>query len=627
MLQTLDFNSPSMWDQKRPSSKDIQAAITAVETAPDVEEVREVVDLSRSWKHTPAFEMAMRTSNASWDRRATSMDIMAKIRAVEMLEAKEEEEEEEVHQDVATNIEEISTTPRIGTCAPSGMRQRQLHQETKVAQDVLEIINERQGGGDITTSLTSFDIKRKASKGGGSEDDEISELSEPTFSENNPFNKGRGIPQALNVLQSTDDFVDMSPMVSSVLLSPSGGFRKKLLVADNVTTLPAFPPDAYVVDKTEAVVSINMHEETADDTIIEETEEQKQRREKAEARVKKMEAITARRSAGIVDEDETSMSGISKRHRLRRKKKMQLPQCQEEVSIKSDDRSVHPSDDRSTVTPTPVKIDTEEEKQRKIRAEARAKKLEEMSSMRNSGYVNDDESAITGISKRHRIRRKKSALAAITPEERERAEWKNSVYASVMNAEQVQWRTSIYAHVIHAETTRTKNITAKLELEEKTLAEHRRLENKKRLDKMARKFASRAEQFHKIRQEGREDDDTSVVSGASRLKRRRTRKSIVPPHQEAPLPEESLSSTIGSLEVRLQQIKERSNDAPCVVNEQVAIDEVPSEPIVLTVEDIMEDKPIIVQEAMEQEIQAEEGDKTVKKKRNRKKKKPTKTND
>jgi hypothetical protein len=118
-----------------------------------------------------------------------------------------------------------------------------------------------------------------------------------------------------------------------------------------------------------------------------------------------------------------------------------------------------------------------------------------------------------------------------------------------------------------------------------------------------------------------------VVSGASRLKRRRTRKSIVPPHQEAPLPEESLSSTIGSLEVRLQQIKERSNDSPCVVNEQVAIDEVPSEPIVLTVEDIMEDKPIIVQEAMEQEIQAEEGDKTVKKKRNRKKKKPTKTND
>ena len=41
----------------------------------------------------------------------------------------------------------------------------------------------------------------------------------------------------------------------------------------------------------------------------------------------------------------------------------------------------------------------------------------------------------------------------------------------------------------------------------------------------------------------------------------------------------------------------------------------------------MEDKPMIAQEAMEQENQAEEGDKTVKKKRNRKKKKPTKTND
>ena len=621
MFQSLDFNSPLMWDQKRPSSKDIQAAITAVETAPDEEEVREVVDLSRSWKHTPAFEMAMRTSNASWDRRATSMDIMAKIRAVEMLEAKEEEE---VHQAVATNNEETST-PRIGTRASSGVRHRQLHQEVKSAQDVLEIIGERQGGGDIITSPTSFDIKRKASKGGGgSEDDEISELSEPTFNEHNPFNKCRGIPQALNVLQSTDDFVDMSPMVSSVGLSPSGVIRKKLLVADNLTTFPAFPPDTNVdSDKTDAV-SISMTEEIFHDTVIEETEEQKQRREKAEARVKKMEAITARRSAGIIDEDESSFSGISKRHRLRRKKKMQLPQCQEEVSIKSDDLSVHPSDDRSTVTP--VKIDTEEEKQRKIRAEARAKKLEEMSSMRNSGYVNDDESAITGISKRHRIRRKKSALAAITPEERERTEWKNGVYASVMNAEQVQWQTSIYTHVLHAETTRTKNIAAKLELDEKTLAEHRRLENKKRLDKMARKFACRAEQFHKIRQEGREDDDTSVVSGTSRLKRRRNRKSIVPQNQEAPLAEEThVSSTtaqqLDSLEISLQQIKERSNDAPCVVDA-----EVPLEPIALTVEDRMEESDKQVQEAMEQEI--DDTDVTAKKKRNRKKKKKvTKTNE
>ena len=632
MFQSLDFNSPSMWDQKRPSSKDIQAAITAVETAPEEEEVREVVDLSRSWKHTPAFEMAMRTSNASWDRRATSMDIMAKIRAVEMLEAKEEEEEEEeeVHQAVATNNEETST-PRIGTRASSGVRRRQLHQEVKSAQDVLEIIDERQGGGDIITSPTSFDIKRKASKGGGgSEDDEISELSEPTFNEHNPFNKGRGIPLALNVLQSTDDFVDMSPIVSSVGLSPSGVIRKKLLVADNLTTLPAFPPDTNVDSGKTDAVCISMTEEMAHDTVIEETEEQKQRREKAEARVKKMDAITARRSAGIIDEDESSFSGISKRHRLRRKKRMQLPQCQEEVSIKSDDRSVHPSDDRSTVTP--VKIDTEEEKQRKLRADARAKKLEEMSSMRNSGYVNDDESAITGISKRHRIRRKKSALAAITPEERERAEWKNGVYTSVMNAEQVQWQTSIYTHVLHAETTRTKNIAAKLELEEKTLAEHRRLENKKRLDKMARKFASRAEQFHKIRQEGREDDDISVVSGTSRLKRRRNRKSIVPQNQEAPLAEETHGSSttaqqLENLEVRLQQIKESSNDAPCVVDEPCVVDaEVPSEPIALTLEDRMDESDKQVQEAMEQEI--DDTDVTVKKKRNRKKKKKiTKTNE
>lgn len=166
-----------------------------------------------------------------------------------------------------------------------------------------------------------------------------------------------------------------------------------------------------------------------------------------------------------------------------------------------------------------------------------------MSSMRNSGYVDDDETIVTGISKRHRIRRKKSALAAITPDERERNEWTKSVYASVMSSEQVKWQTSIYAHVLNSETTHTKNMEAKRKLEEQSLAEQRRLENKKRLDKMAKKFAARAEQFHKIRQEGG-DDDESLVSGTSRLKRRRNRKSISRPSLVTSLLEESAGGVV-----------------------------------------------------------------------------------
>ena len=167
-----------------------------------------------------------------------------------------------------------------------------------------------------------------------------------------------------------------------------------------------------------------------------------------------------------------------------------------------------------------------------------------MSSKRNSSIA-DDDTAVSGISRRHRIRRKKSALAANVPtlEERERNEWMKSVYTSVLNAEQVKWRTSIYTCVLNAETTLAKNLEAKRELDEQNLALQRRIENKKRLDKMAKKFAARAEQFHKIRREGGADDDSSVVSAASRVKRRRNRKSIIRHGPAAPLMEETAGDT------------------------------------------------------------------------------------
>ncbi|KAL3797618.1 hypothetical protein ACHAW5_008484 [Stephanodiscus triporus] len=516
MNPCFDFMSPSMWSQ-RPCANDIQAAIIAVENAPDEvdrEGGRKAVDLSPGWLHSPAFEMALRNSNASWDRRPTSRDVMAKIRAVERMEAKQEEERSS------------------GAAARQGPRAFGLRQQQQT-------------------------------------DDEISELSEPTCpSLDQNALKGRTIPQALFVPQSnSNDFAAMSPMVSSVVLSPpNANNRKELLMRMSERgelLLPSTSNDSYGAKQEEAVSikvgeeiaedalveeteeqnqrpekleagSINVGEETAKVAVAEETEEQKQRREKAEARVKKMEAIAARRNAGI-DEDESSISGISKLHRMRRKKKIPLPSIsQEEGSVKSDAPSSQKSDDNSNVTS--IKVETEEEKQRKKRAEARAKKLEAMSSMRNSGHM-DDDTAVSGISRRHRIRRKKSALAAITPEERERNDWKKSVYASVMNAERLKWQTSIYTHVINAETTRAKNVEAKRELDKQILASHRILENKKRLDKMAKKFAARAEQFHKIRREGGVDDDGSVVSAASRVKRRRNRKSTMRQSLVAPLEE------------------------------------------------------------------------------------------
>ena len=168
------------------------------------------------------------------------------------------------------------------------------------------------------------------------------------------------------------------------------------------------------------------------------------------------------------------------------------------------------------------KEETEEEKARKKKAEERAKKFEAMNARRRKGKGDDDGTAVSGISRRHRIRRKRSALAAITPEEKERDDWKKGVFASVINVEQEKWKKSIYAHVINAEETRVANIKAQEDLEELNAAAKRRVENQKRLDAKARKFAARAEKFHKLRRDG--DDGSAVNSASTRMRRRRTRK-------------------------------------------------------------------------------------------------------
>jgi len=551
-------NSTSSWAQ-RPSARDIQAAMTELENAPDEEEEELVAPPS------PAYEMALRSSNSSWDRRPSSKDVMDKIRAVELLEAKEKEEKKAF----ANECTPRRVGGRSSPLRSSGMRQQ--------ITDPLAIIDESKDA--IINSSPSFEFKRKSSKsaGGGdnASDDEISELSEPTIHsiEHTALLKGRSIPQALFIKQSNNNTSVMSPMLA---LTPTE--RKKCL-----------PP---LSSEQEGRLKVPPLEEESgakpDDTdtkeedvapVVEETEEQKQRRLKAEARAKKMEAITARRNAGE-DDDASAVSGISKRHRMRRKKKVQMAATQEEESVDAASASQKSDDKSSAGTPTRIKVETEEDKLRKKRAEARAKKMEAMAARRNAGKdMDDDNTAVSGISRRHRIRRKKSALAAITPEERERNDWKKNVYTSVLKSEQVQWQTSIYAHVLAAETTRSKNTEERKELEEQNAAAHRRIESKKRLEKRAKKFAAKADRFHQIRRDGADDDESSVVSSASRMRRRRTRKSIAVKKSivECPVEESTVEETSPKKATPIEEPPKESSAAVVPEPETPQIEETSSQ--------------------------------------------------
>jgi len=522
------------------------ATISAVENAPDTEnEIHDgEVDSSSAWMHSPAFETALQNSNASWDRRPNSKDVIARIRAVEQFEeAKQQQDEQE--EAVGSSRQEF-----LRRGVPQAPQQSRSSLNLQQGEDSLAIIDE---GQNIDPS-SSFEFRRKASRTGDNiADDEISELSEPSYitAESNALYKGRSIPQALEI----------SPMGGSMVsaLSPMMA-RRKVTMKDKTENLdlPPMKPDvdqekALEVPKGDAAGGLNVsiksdaasgkNEEPA--VVKVETEEERKRRERAEARAKKMEAIAARRNTGKDnDDDESIVSGMSKRHRMRRKKKTSinaaiLPE-ESGTSVKSLD---------TTSETTPVKVETEEERQRKKRAEARAKKLDAMAACRNAGE--DDGSTVTGISRRHRVRRKKSMLAAINPEDQERNEWKSGIFASVLGAEQVQWKRSVYGHVLNAEATRIRNLKEQRKLEEQNAAARRRLENQRRLDQKAKKFAARAERFHKMRRDGNGGDDDdgsvagSVVSSASKHRRRRRgRKSMASTRNgslaHAPVGEEEL---------------------------------------------------------------------------------------
>ncbi|KAL9190063.1 hypothetical protein ACHAXT_007274 [Thalassiosira profunda] len=485
---------------QRPSVKDIQAQITAVENEP---EEPEEVDLAPAWMHSPAFEMALRHSNASWDCRPSSRDITARIKAVEQYEQRKEEQR-----------------------PPRGRSLRQAP------------------GDDL---------------------DDVSELSEPTYVSKEDAFGGRTVPRSLFVPQTNG--VELSPMVTGAsALSPPEGMRN---FAGGKGELPGPPPLADIDEKAPQD-SAKMDEASEGNDLAspttppkEETAEEKKRRERAAARAKKMEALAARRNAGHDDDDDASaVSGLSKRRsRLRRKKQKEAAAlaAAEEASVQSND--------------APVREETDEEKQRKRRAEARAAKLAAMAARRNAGQAEDDATAVTGISRRHRLRRKKSARAAMSPEERERNEWKKGVFGSVVNAEQTRWRTSVYAHVLTAEAAREANLAAARQLEEQNAAAQKRLENQKRLDAKAKKFAARAERFHQIRREGGDDDDASVVSAASRMRRRRGRKSSGPNRAVATVDEVVAESAAVEGEEENVEAAKTARDGAAMGEENVAPDD------------------------------------------------------
>lgn len=132
-----------------------------------------------------------------------------------------------------------------------------------------------------------------------------------------------------------------------------------------------------------------------------------------------------------------------------------------------------------------------------------------MAAKRNTGK--DDDTAVSGISKHHRMRRKKSALAA-DAEVKAKNDWCQSIFASVLNAEQTKWQTSIYSHVLNAEETRESNVALKQSIEEMDEQARRIRDNAKKLEARAKKFANKADRFHKLRQEGSNDDEISVVT-------------------------------------------------------------------------------------------------------------------
>jgi hypothetical protein len=256
------FETPSGWG-RRLTAADIQAQIEAVEAEDDEEEDSiehepQDLNLGPNSFYSPGFDQAIRNSNASWDRRPSSRDIMARIKEAEELEAKHS-----VIEDDLRRAEMIRT--------------RSAH---RLGKDGLPIIGEDQK----MEPTTSVEVRRRARA--GDDDSEVSELSMTTY-EDNPLDlsRGRAIPHALFLRQDSGNAkVPFSPALTS---SPSPGFlhskgyNEKAHEAIRMAERGELnlPPLPVIHDESSSTVKSDTMSGKAESK--EETEEERLRRERA----------------------------------------------------------------------------------------------------------------------------------------------------------------------------------------------------------------------------------------------------------------------------------------------------------------------------------------------------------
>lgn len=259
---TDSFETPSGWG-KRLSAADIKAQIEAVAAEDEGDDEEESIEheaqdlnLGPNAFYSPGFDQAIRNSNASWDRRPSSRDIMARIKEAEELEAK--------HSTLESDRKRADLI-RSGNCKKTGT-------------DGLTMIDE-----DQTTK--TVEVRRKAKP--GDDDSVVSELSMTTY-EDNPLD-GRSIPQSLFLRQdSANANVPFSPALTSSpslgFLGSKGSYNEKAQEAIRMVKTGdiSLPPLPVIPDESSSTVKSDSNSiPNPKVECKEETEEEKVRRERA----------------------------------------------------------------------------------------------------------------------------------------------------------------------------------------------------------------------------------------------------------------------------------------------------------------------------------------------------------
>ena len=259
---TDSFGTPSGWG-KRLSAADIKAQIERVAAEDEEDEDDESIEhevqdlnLGPNAFYSPGFDQAIRNSNASWDRRPSSRDIMARIKEAEELEAKHS---------LLESDQKRAELIRSGHARKNGT-------------DGLTMIDEDQ-------TAKTVEVRRKAKP--GEDDSVVSELSMTTY-EDNPLD-GRSIPQSLFLRQ--DSASAKAPFSPALTSSPSLGFlgskgsynekaQEAIRMAEkgdiSLPPLPVIPDESSSTVKSDSNSIPNPKVDCK-----EETEEEKVRRERA----------------------------------------------------------------------------------------------------------------------------------------------------------------------------------------------------------------------------------------------------------------------------------------------------------------------------------------------------------